>query len=367
MKILKASAGSGKTYRLSKTYRDILLNSNDPYAYRHVLAVTFTNKATSEMKSRILKDLKKDDNPRAARILTSILHDYSAFAVSTIDKFFQRTLKAFSREIGHFAGYQIELDRKSVISEAMDRILDSVTESDNVLLPWIRETVRECLESGEKPNLEKRLYTMGCLLKSEEHRQLLEENGWKDSELYSKERLSAVRKECRRIISDFESACSKLGLAPEKGRHLGMPTKTFLKNNPEISALFDESFDIYSTAVTVDSLVFSLGLAREFYSRFDEILREKNLMCLDESNTILRDIINGSDAPFVYEKLGVRYRDFLLDEFQDTSEIQWENFLPLLRESEAGSEAGPSGNLIVGDVKQSIYGFRQAVRRVGVQ
>ncbi len=102
--------------------------------------------------------------------------------------------------------------------------------------------------------------------------------------------------------------------------------------------------------------MFSLGLAGEFYREFDALLKEKNVMSLDESNTILRDIINGSDAPFVYEKLGVRYEHFLLDEFQDTSNIQWENFLPLLRESE--SKGG--GNLMVGDVKQSIYRFRNS-------
>lgn len=111
----------------------------------------------------------------------------------------------------------------------------------------------------------------------------------------------------------------------------------------------------YGTLI-ISNLIFSLGLAGEFYREFDALLKEKNIMCLDESNTILRDIIAGSDAPFVYEKLGVRFEDFLLDEFQDTSNIQWENFLPLLRESE--SRSGKS--LVVGDVKQSIYRFRDS-------
>ncbi|MDY6417552.1 MAG: 3'-5' exonuclease, partial [Bacteroidales bacterium] len=109
-------------------------------------------------------------------------------------------------------------------------------------------------------------------------------------------------------------------------------------------------------ALLLDKLLFQLGLAGEFYKEFDALAAEKNVLCLDESNTLLRKIIGGSDAPFVYEKLGVRYEHFLLDEFQDTSHIQWENFLPLLRESE--SQQG--GNLIVGDVKQSIYRFRDS-------
>jgi ATP-dependent exoDNAse (exonuclease V) beta subunit len=149
IKILKASAGSGKTYTLAREYISILLGSTDRYAYRHILAVTFTNKATAEMKSRILKELHllatdpessgyfNDFVPdpcrdsatlrsRAKRILVDILHDYGSFYVSTIDKFFQMTLKAFSREVGQFASYQIELDRNSLVHESVDRILDGI-------------------------------------------------------------------------------------------------------------------------------------------------------------------------------------------------------------------------------------------------
>ena len=132
MKIIKASAGSGKTYTLSHTYLDFLLNSDDPYAYKHLLAVTFTNKATAEMKERILKDLaaaSEGDGERAARArhyLVSILHDYGAFGVSTIDRFFQQALRSVARELGQFSSYQVERDKDSRISEAMDRVLDGV-------------------------------------------------------------------------------------------------------------------------------------------------------------------------------------------------------------------------------------------------
>ena len=143
LKIMKASAGSGKTYSLTRTYISLLLRNDDRYAYRHILAVTFTNKAPDEMKSRILKELhimatdpqkssyKKDFVPsvfpsvdlmqqKAKRVLHDILHDYSAFAVSTIDKFFQQTLKAFSREIGQFASYQVELDKRLPLSSVRE-------------------------------------------------------------------------------------------------------------------------------------------------------------------------------------------------------------------------------------------------------
>ena len=160
IKILKASAGSGKTFALAKEYIRLLLQSGDPYAYRHILAVTFTNKATDEMKGRILKELdilasnpekssyladmeeytgkdKRYISSMSKTLLSNILNDYSAFSVSTIDRFFQRALKAFSREIGQFASYQVELDKNSLIKESVDRILDSLTEKDKVLVGWL--------------------------------------------------------------------------------------------------------------------------------------------------------------------------------------------------------------------------------------
>ena len=359
MKILKASAGSGKTFRLAKQYLDILLNSRDPYIYRHVLAVTFTNKATAEMKSRILRFLfeKSKEDPKAQRLLVDMLHDYGAFSVSTIDKFFQTALKSFSREIGQFADYQIELDRQSLIAETMDRILDSLTEEDRDLLDWLKASVSESLEQGRKLKIEDSLYEMGALLKSEEHRIKAEGSGLTDAEMFSKERLGAIRRECRRVIDSFTAEAKALGVAVTPGEKIKRPSSRALKGGPaELTELFSEPYRRYCTMWIVDSLVYSLGVAGEFYKGFDELLKEKNLMCLDESNVILKDIIDGSDAPFVYEKTGTRYDHFLLDEFQDTSRIQWENFLPLLEESEARGGC----NLIVGDVKQSIYRWRNS-------
>ena len=359
MKILKASAGSGKTYRLANKYLDILLSSDDRYIYRHILAVTFTNKATAEMKARILKALRERSasDPKARRLLVDMLHDYGAFSVSTIDKFFQQALKAFSREIGQFADYQVELDRNSLIEETMDRILDSLTEDQTELFAWFKAGISDSLEQGQRFNIEDALYGMGKMLKSEEHRELAEKTGLKDSEAFSKDRLKLVRAECRRIIQDFSEKAAASGIPVKPGEKIKMPGKRALKAAPaELVDLFGEPYRIYCTMWAVDRLVDALGLAGEFYRGFDALMKEKNVMCLDESNTLLRDIIDGSDAPFVYEKLGTRYDHFLLDEFQDTSNIQWDNFLPLLRESE--SKGGD--NLIVGDVKQSIYRWRNS-------
>jgi len=358
MKILKASAGSGKTYRLSHTYIDLLLQDWASNPYRHILAVTFTNKATGEMKSRILRDLAElaKTDPRAKTLLTELLHDYGAFSISTIDRFFQQALKAFSREIGQYADYQVELDKDSLIAEAMDRILDSLTEDSGELLDWIRESLSDTLEQGRRYRVDEGLLEIGRLLKNDEFRELAEQEGVSGKEAFGKERLKRIRESCRGIIRDFSDRAKLLGLEPVPGELIKMPGKRALKASPELADLFDEPYRIYCTACILDGLLFQLGLAGEFYREFDALAAEKNVLCLDESNTILRDIIAGSDAPFVYEKLGVRYEHFLLDEFQDTSHIQWDNFLPLLRESEAGK----GGNLLVGDVKQSIYRFRDS-------
>ena len=382
MLVNKASAGSGKTYTLAHTYIDLL---KDELAYRHILAVTFTNKATAEMKERILEYLAAD--PASRDKLVHILHDYSAFSVSTIDRFFQRALKAFAREIGQVADYQVELDRDSLIGEAMDRILDSLTddEAQAEVLGWLRENVSDKLENGSSPNMEKALREMGTRLKSQERAALRREHGVDDSE-FARERLTAIRKSCRGVIKDFAVKVKAAALAlPEyTGKNESKQREEYTRvvwfkpiDAPKTSLakvaegtpfleLFGREYVIYRTALILEPQVFSLGLAREFFAQFEALLREKGVLCLDDGNALLSRIIAGSDAPFVYEKLGVRYENFLLDEFQDTSNVQWENFLPLLRESEAGGHS----SLIVGDVKQSIYRWRDSDWRLlseGVQ
>ena len=359
MKILKASAGSGKTFQLSKTYIDLLLSSREPQPYRHILAVTFTNKATAEMKARILRDLARlaADDPKAQALLTELLHDYGAFSISTIDRFFQQTLKAFSREIGQFADYQVELDKESLIAETMDRILDSLTEDDKELLAWLRDRLADTLEQGRRFRVDEGLLEAGKLLKNDEFRELSEQLGVNGAEAFGKERLKRIRQECRTVIRTFTDKAKELGYPVQPGEPLTRKNKkTLLKKLPALAEHFDDAYPAYATALILDGLLSKLGLAGEFYREFDALMKEKNVMCLDESNTLLRDIIGGSDTPFVYEKLGVRYEHFLLDEFQDTSHIQWDNFLPLLKESESARRE----NLIVGDVKQSIYRFRDS-------
>ena len=419
IKILKASAGSGKTYNLAKEYIRLILQSEKPDAYRHVLAVTFTNKATDEMKHRILQELYvlsrnpeaspyvKDFVPavmpdaaslqkRAQQQLTGILHDYSAFAVSTIDRFFQQTLRAFSREIGQFSTYQVQLDREALVQESVDRVLDNLSEQDRTLLEWLTRSVQEDLEQRGRFSLEGRLEEVAKSLQS-----LPEGEG-----NFPREKLEALRRTCREVVSTFPKqvkaaaeACLKVledaGVPPEESNRgflkqlynyqddkapVKKPTDSFLTKAPDpdlwfakakqqlrlrvegvldsplqaFMACWDQPYKVYVTAQTLLSQLYGLGVISELRSALTDIQKEKNVLSLDDSNTILRGIIDGTDTPFIYEKLGVRYEDFLLDEFQDTADIQWENFRPLLHNSDGSG----FDSLVVGDVKQSIYRWR---------
>ena len=419
IKVLKASAGSGKTYNLAREYIRLILQGEKADSYRHVLAVTFTNKATDEMKRRILRELHvlsrepeqskyyKDFVPslfrdaeglkkKARQQLTGILHDYSAFAVSTIDRFFQQTLRAFSREIGQFSSYQVQLDREELVNESVDRVLDALSEGDGALLNWLTGGVKEDLRQSGTFSLDGRLQEVAGSL-------------WdlpEGQDVFPREKLERLEVLCKNVADDFErkvaeaaGAClavfEAVGVDPadsNRGFFSGLypfrdargpvkkPKDSFLAKAPDSSQwfaktkdamrqkleglleaplqafldLFGRPYKVYATAQTLRGQIFGLGVAGELREAFRRIQKEKNVISIDDSNTILHRIIDGTDAPFIYEKLGVRYEDFLLDEFQDTADIQWENFRPLLLESESAG----NDSLVVGDVKQSIYRWR---------
>ena len=420
IRILKASAGSGKTYNLAKEYIRLIVESDKADAYRHILAVTFTNKATDEMKRRILKELNTlAKNPSQSRYLkdltasshltetqiqkkaqqqiSGILHDYSAFAVSTIDKFFQQTLRAFSREIGQFSSYQVQLDREELVAESVDRVLDGLSEEgDRPLLEWLTRSVQEDLRTSGRFSLEGRLTEVAASLKDLP----------KGRDQFPREALERMRTLCKETVKDYQESVVKAaqavldtlgaaGVDPadtnrgflkslykyrDPSARVAKPSESFMRKamNPDewfskgkqalkdrlhgaldapleaFLACFGPPYRAYKTAFAIQGQLYSLGVAGELRDAFTQIQREKNVISLDDSNTILSGIIDGSSTPFVYEKLGVRFDNFLLDEFQDTSVVQWENFRPLLQNSDAAG----CKSLVVGDVKQSIYRWR---------
>ena len=428
LEIYKASAGSGKTFRIVREYLKMVFER--PGAYKNILAVTFTNKATAEMKDRILKDLSslacgkpsghleylkgefhqsnEEIRATAAKILKLILHDYSRFSVSTIDSFFQRVIRAFSREMRLNASYRTELDAQLVLEEAVDRLF---LEMDNnpSLKSWMLEYADENLCEGRNWNFRKDLTARGKELFKEEFKLFSEPLLQK---LADKSYLTKYNQELRVVLDNYECKLKEIGkqgivlisaqgLSIENFKYgkssfathfnkladgnLDLPgsrtldacnnldawskakDKTELKDrietvyNSGLNGLLVSSIELMktegifaNTAKVILANLFSFGLLTDIALKVQEVSKEKNLVLLNDSTQLLRKVIAGSDSPFVYEKLGSVYRNFMLDEFQDTSRLQWHNFKPLIENSLGEGNR----NIIVGDVKQSIYRWR---------
>ena len=396
--IVKASAGSGKTYRLTQDYLDLLLEG-DPQRYKHILAVTFTNKATEEMKSRVIDALHKLSRsgdpraPQAADALRRMLHDYGCFSVSTIDKFFQTVMRAFAREIGQYASYRVEIDDDAVLSQVVDRMLESIAEPEGaLLLRWLKEYSIDLVEQGKSWSIATPLKDMAenfldesFLLKMRHVSHILAD----------KERIGAFRKklggmidgfeqEARRIAADAIKLMGRYGMTPDdfKNKSRG-PMRVFGKwaagnfeapkaeplrgafdNFPERDALstlvetaiahYEQQHILWSSAKIIRNNLHLLGIYADVHRHLQAYLQENNVVLLKQSTDLLSRIIADDDTPFVYEKIGNRYDHLLLDEAQDTSVLQWNNFRPLF----ANSVAQGSRNLVVGDIKQSIYRWR---------
>ncbi|MCF0177670.1 MAG: UvrD-helicase domain-containing protein [Bacteroidales bacterium] len=421
IKVYKASAGSGKTETLAKEYIDILLKGSID-TFKHILAVTFTNKATEEMKDRIIELLSKDNNQKAEKVLAHILHDYSYFSITTIDRFFQQVLRAFAREIGQFASYRVELDTDSAVELAVDRMLDSLEEEQNKdLLNYLVSYAIENFENGGSNNLSQNLSSLAKRFFSEEFKVKKEEAAEKfitdrktleeyrkslrqDVRTFEKEtaakalEIVAILEECNLSPSDFkygktsgmqqvrkyanESLLHRIGVSAPLNRLLDIASETSnwiaggkLTANmysacekalpDKLKALVNfvtGQMESYCTKRIVLQNSHIFGIYQELYDNLVKVLRENGMMLLSEAPETLAKVIDGSDAPFIYERVGTRFDHFMLDEFQDTSMLQWENFKPLLQNALAGGTTGQqeSCSLIVGDVKQSIYRWRGA-------
>lgn len=442
IELITASAGSGKTYTLAKKYIRILLEaylkngSKDTREFEHILAVTFTNKATAEMKDRILQELyilsrdpelsdyyndfcgsydrKTVSDPGTWKsILYTLLHNYSRFSVSTIDTFFQSVLRHFAREIGEFNSYRIELDRDALVSEAADNLLSGIASAEDPVFKVVSSLTGDKISDGKKFSPKRELTEMAKALMGGEFLRVLE--GLKSGSAY--EGLQEEIKKGTTRFSDnvitLENALTTAGEKAAKdsvdlaGKLLGVidgyntgksnyvkstvrdgvfsyketgksfsdacllalkgeESKLFNKDAPgkdgflaaneplmdQLVSSYTRKNRIYELLKYIPHLKFTVSV----FKAFAEVTDSSNVKCLEDTTKILSEIIAGSDAPFIYEKIGTRFDHYLLDEFQDTSHVQWENFKPLL--DDANSKGGH--NLVVGDVKQSIYRFRNS-------
>ena len=403
IKVLKASAGSGKTHRLTNDYVKLLKESS----HNQILAVTFTNKATEEMKSRIVKELnkraKEKGDKQALEFLKTILHDYSHFNISTIDKFFQKIVRSMFRELGFSGLYNLVLDKTQLIEDSVDEMrmnLDQYENAYNLLL----EHALGKLKEGKDWSFSNELKSLTGLLWKEEFMNLTPD----ELSLYTYENVKKLFSECvierENILNEWASLAAKakksftsVGLELKKGSSAGVLARLdsfidkkinfFTEKQQEKLSLegvltkenfkkfaadlmsagfhddinaFSESYNKnlsrYFTINAVASHAIYLPVIVEIYSLIRNRLQDKNEFLLSEMNHLLAGMIGDEDAPFIYEKVGTQIKNYLLDEFQDTSSMQWKNFIPLVGDSVASGNK----NLVVGDVKQSIYRWRNS-------
>jgi len=429
--LIKASAGSGKTHRLTGEYLRLLFSR--PNNHTHILAVTFTNKATDEMKSRIVVELHRLASGKPSSyleclmqeftmsesrirglsrgILETILHDYSAFNISTIDRFFQRTMRAFTREIGLAGGYNIEVEESTMLMEAVDLMLSELDKPENsTLSDWLLRYMQESIEEGQNWKIESQVYELAAQLTNETYKSLTAEEF---AVIQDKEFLETYRQMLMRIIRSYENELKKVGvkavsiiqkhgLQPSdfvggsrsqffkleqiaRGELPNLPNTFFSfpdhlegwstkKTQPEIASKIADAYHnglndsikevitrysenlTYNTAKVILQNFYTLGILSDIKNRLRSLQQENNTLFLSDTTELLNHIIAGTDAPFIFEKTGTLLTHYMIDEFQDTSRMQWQNFMPLLRESLASGNF----NLIVGDVKQSIYRWRNS-------
>ncbi len=340
--LYKASAGSGKTYTLAYEYIRLLLSNDQADRYRHILAVTCTKKATAEMKERILKELHllsvdPDRSPyterltadlhidrekvqrRAQRGLHAVLQDYTRFAVLTIDSFFQQVVQSFAREVGLSAQFTISLDQKEIIRQAVDDIFFALNhrQTTEELSTWIQDFALDNISRNESWSPRDKIQEFSNALFTERLQQLLDA--------------------MRPLLTD----------------------KDLLRRYRQALEAIPDDKDHMRERATADSILKNLntlGMLSDVWEQIQRTNREQRRLPIDQIKSLLYRIIDDADSPFIYEKIGTRYHHYMIDEFQDTSAMQWKNFRPLVAESHSNGYR----NLIVGDVKQSIYRFRNS-------
>lgn len=429
--VYKASAGSGKTFTLATEY--IKLVVRNPQSYRQILAVTFTNKATEEMKMRILsqlygisRGLESSKNyldvvchdlsvspayvrKQAATALKLMLHNYSYFRVETIDTFFQGVLRNLARELELTANLRVGLNDGQVEEMAVDQLIESLSTTDKVL-QWIMKYIMDNISDDRSWNVIGQIKQFGKTIFHDYYKQeskLLEQKmAQKDFFDNYTEILQRIRKkslnEMQTYADSFFSVLEAEGLTVDDfsygksgvasiflkirngqldesivGKRItdavGQPEKWCKKTHPRHDLIYalaegslgdvlqraieqrPHSWRQYQSAELTLRHLSQLRLLGSIEQRVRQLNEEQNRFLLSDTQKFLHDLIDESDSPFIYEKMGTQLEHIMIDEFQDTSTVQWKNFKVLLDETMSHQD---TENLIVGDVKQSIYRWR---------
>ena len=395
--IYSASAGSGKTFSLVCEYLEKLLEN--PYAYRNILAVTFTNKSTNEMKTRILSTLyglatnqsyakdylkKLQENTskseqtireKSKEILQTILHDYSYFNIETIDSFLQKVLKNLTKEVGVGSRFDLILDESDYLEKAIEKLNNSEELKD-----YVTELIDKRLEEGSNWNYNTILLKLAKDLNKQTIRENLKSQTINTEEIlkYAKEQRnlynkflkdlhekinsfkkdfnskevikSSFRKDDYALVKEAEPFCQYEKVILKK-----FQTQENKERYEEIVDFFDNGrLQAFMAKLEIDS-VYEYILLPYIKLFKEEALKEDNVFVLKDTAGLLAEMIKGNDVSFVYEKIGTKIKHVMIDEFQDTSQLSWENFQFIA--NECSSNQGST--TIFGDLKQSIYRFNE--------
>jgi ATP-dependent exoDNAse (exonuclease V) beta subunit/very-short-patch-repair endonuclease len=424
--IYDASAGSGKTYALVKEYLKIILVARKNDAYRNILAITFTNKAVHEMKSRIvgsLSEFAKDEpshkaqdlmqdlaidtelsiieiKTKSQQIIKHIIHNYAAFDISTIDKFTHKVIRAFAHDLNLPMTFEVTLDTENLLIEAVDAIIAQAGE-DETLTKLLIDFTMEKTDDDKSWDISREILETGRLVLNENNRN--EITHFQDKSIAEfveiKKKLGDACKDLeKQTIIEAEKALALIetngidlksfsrGTFPnhiasiQQGK-FNPKNKIFVEFDdiainktakdraiieniiPDLLQFLDQVYKIFEKIHFYKAFlknITPLSLLNTVSNELTKIQSEQNVLSISEFNAIIHREIQNQPAPFIYERLGERYRHFFIDEFQDTSEMQWQNLIPLIDNALSGQDDyGEKGTLmIVGDPKQSIYRWR---------
>ena len=419
-KLYNASAGAGKTYTLVRNLLIILLQNSRDNWFEYILAITFTNKAATEMKERILLNLKELADPtnkqsdyiqgiakdtglsvdeiqqKSDRILTSILHNYSKFSISTIDKFNLRLIKAFAQDLGLSMSFDVEMDIKVLIEEAVNFVYSKIGK-DKELTQTILEMSLSNMEEDTSWDIRYALKNLAKDLANDVHLEELNKMNSLSLHDFTKFRQTLIEKrkelydDYHSIYIAFDELLKSHNLSvndfPQKSKGIGSffskynnykskeivnlnsySQKTldgeYNEKNPHIVPVIRELNLLYQAVTQLNQKnifynalqknIQGLSLNNEITKALEEIKKENNLLLINEFNTLISKHIQNQPSPFIYEKIGSKFKHYFIDEFQDTSTLQWKNLFPLIENAYSQNDT----IMLVGDVKQSIYRWR---------
>ena len=440
--IYRSGAGSGKTFTLVKAFLKLALESKHSNYFKTILAITFTNDATKEMKQRIIKDLNKlaqldsltpselkRSNNDMLKILSqdlnikpktliqqakkahkTLLHNYSNFNIQTIDAFNSQIIRIFHKDLGLSYDYQLVIDREDIIEQTTILLLEEAQKKENALLKRFLITfAKDKLEQGKSWHLgtDLRKFTENLfaetknpfikILKDKPLNQFLQLNLdlGKFLTTFENHIKKTAQKALEKIHSeglDFQDFYyKKRGIYGYFTKHADFniyatalkkiqPNNYVIKTiqddkwaggkieNPNIGTVKNDLIRIYSAlesykkehkatsflAKTLKKNIYLMGLVSRIGYYLECIKEKNNWLSISDFNPILERIISASPAAYIYERIGEKYKHILIDEFQDTSLMQWHNLLPLLLN---GLSQGHY-SMVVGDCKQAIYRWR---------